>query len=102
MPADIPVVPPVSSTSLMSDRIRRGHPLPIGASVHREGVNFSIFSKHATACSLVLFEPGKPEGVTTIPLNPLTHRTGEVWHVFVNGLDAGARYGYRFDMQPNP
>ena len=102
MSADINSVPPVSSTSLLSDRIRRGHPLPIGATVHREGVNFSIFSRHATACSLVLFDASKPEPVATLPLDPHSHRTGEIWHVFVDGLDAGAQYGYRFDMQPNP
>jgi len=87
---------------LLSDRIRRGHPLPIGATVHREGVNFSIFSGHATACSLVLFSPGTTEPVATLPLDPHTHRTGEVWHVFVKDLGAGAQYCYRFDMQPNP
>ena len=74
----------------------------MGATVHREGVNFSIFSKHATACSLLLFDPGSPDPVATMPLDPHVHRTGQVWHAFVEGLDAGANYGYRFDMQPNP
>ncbi len=66
------------------------------------GVNFSIFSKHATSCCLLLFDPGNPEPVATLPLDPHTHRTGQVWHVFVEGLDVGAHYGYRFSMEPNP
>ncbi len=82
--------------------IKRGHPLPMGATVHRGGVNFSVFSKHATSCWLLLFDPGNPEPVASLPLDPHFHRTGQVWHVFIEGLDAGARYAFRFDMQPNP
>jgi len=81
--------------------IRRGHPLPPGASVHRDGINFSIFSKHATACSLVLVEPGVRGGISELPLDPRFNRTGEIWHIFIEGLEAGPHYAYRFDMQPN-
>ena len=35
--------------------VRRGHPLPLGSTVRRDGVNFSVFSKRATDVSLVLF-----------------------------------------------
>jgi isoamylase len=82
--------------------IQRGHPLPLGTTVHRKGVNFSIFSKHATGCALLLFEPGSTEPAATLPLDPRTNRTGQVWHIFVEGLDVGAHYAFRFDMQPNP
>jgi glycogen operon protein len=82
--------------------IERGHPLPLGASVHRDGVNFSIFSKHATACSLVIMRPGERDSLVAFDLDPQFQRTGQVWHVFISGLDAGAQYAYRFDMQPNP
>ncbi len=82
--------------------IKRGHPLPLGATVRRGGVNFSIFSKHATSCCLLLFDPGNPEPVATLPLEPHFHRTGQVWHIFVEGMDVGAHYGYRFSMDPNP
>ena len=34
--------------------VRRGHPLPLGAQARGDGVNFSVFSKHATDVSLVL------------------------------------------------
>jgi glycogen operon protein len=74
----------------------------LGATVHRAGVNFSIFSKNATSCCLLLFDPGVREPVATLPLDPHSHRTGQLWHVFVEGLDSGAHYGYRFFMQPNP
>ena len=93
--ASPPAAPPIYC-------IKRGHPLPLGATVRRGGVNFSIFSKHATSCCLLLCDTGNPESVITLPLDPHTHRTGQVWHVFVEGLDAGAHYGYRFSMEPNP
>ena len=82
--------------------IDRGHPLPLGATVHRKGVNFSIFSKHATSCCLLLFEPGMPETAVDLALDPHVNRTGQVWHIFVESLDAGTPYAFRFDMQPNP
>jgi glycogen operon protein len=82
--------------------IERGHPLPLGTTLHRSGINFSIFSKEATSCSLVLMVPNEPGGLMTFPLDPQFNRTGQVWHIFIAGLDAGVHYAYRFDMQPNP
>jgi glycogen operon protein len=77
-------------------------PLPLGVTVRRHGVNFSVFSRYATSCTLVLFKPEAQDPYVEIPLDPLDNRTGQIWHVFVEGLDAGVQYGYRFDMQPNP
>ncbi len=74
----------------------------MGATVKRHGVNFSIFSRDATACTLVLLQPGAQQSYLEIPLDPHFNRTGQVWHAFVEGLDTGVQYGYRFDMQPNP
>ncbi len=83
-------------------RAVRGSPLPLGAYLRRDGVNFSIFSKHATSCTLVLFQPGANDPFIQLPLDPHSNRTGQVWHAFVEGLDAGVQYGYRFHMEPNP
>jgi glycogen operon protein len=83
-------------------RVRRGHPLPYGAVARREGVNFSVFSRHASALSLVLFAPGEGEPVLELPLDPRYNKTGDVWHVLVEGLDPGVEYGFRADRSPNP
>ena len=93
---------PAPSTTAPGLRVRRGVPLPLGATVRRHGVNFSIFSGHATACTLVLFHPGVDDPYVEIPLDPKANRTGQVWHAHIEGLDADVQYGYRFDMQPNP
>jgi glycogen operon protein len=82
--------------------VRRGHPLPYGAVARREGVNFSIFSYHATAVTLVLFLPDDEDPVLEIPLDPRYNRTGDIWHAFVTGLDPGIEYGYRLEKLPNP
>ena len=58
------------STTAPGLRIRRGVPLPLGATVRRHGVNFSIFSGHATSCTLVLFHPGADDPYVEIPLDP--------------------------------
>ncbi len=43
--------------------IARGSPAPLGASIQKSGINFAIFSKHATSVTLVLFISGEHEPV---------------------------------------
>jgi isoamylase len=83
-------------------RVRRGHPLPYGAGARRDGVNFSVFSRHATAVTLVLFLPEEKEPALELPLDPRYNKTGDVWHVFVEGIDPGVEYGFRAECEPNP
>ncbi len=75
-------------------------PLPLGATPLRDGINFAIFSRHATWVSLVLFEPGGDQPVFEIALDPRFNRTGDIWHAFVKGLDPGIHYSYRMDRIP--
>lgn len=81
--------------------IRRGDPTPLGASVQKNGINFAIFSRHATSVTLVLFVSGRDEPIAEIPLHPHKNRTGHIWHIFIRGLDSKIRYGYRMDRHPN-
>lgn len=67
-----------------------------------EGVNFSVFSRHATSLSLVLFEKASSEPVAEIPLYPDINRTGDIWHIFIVGIDPTLRYGYRADGPYDP
>src|SRR5262245_54011993 len=73
----------------------RGYCRPFGPTVWADGVNFAVFSRHAQAVHLVLFEEGHEEPFAEIPLPPAGNRTGDVWHVFVHNLPAGVLYGYR-------
>jgi glycogen operon protein len=81
--------------------IRHGHPLPLGATLQRGGINFAVFSRHATEMTLVLYPPGESTAALELPLDPRQNRTGDVWHVLVNGLDTGIGYGFRSAKSPN-
>ncbi len=76
-------------------RVLGGQPLPFGVSETRHGLNFSVFSAHATALTLVLFAPRRDAPILELPLDPVFNRTGHMWHVTVAGLDPGTRYGWR-------
>jgi glycogen operon protein len=92
-----------SALSLISAafRIHPGSPLPLGSVVQRGGVHFAIVSESATSAALVLFHPDEDEPSMEFPLDPVLNRTGNIWHVFLEGLDPGIEYGFRFDRFPN-
>ena len=81
--------------------VSRGAPLPLGVSIKRDGINFSVFSKHATSVQLVLYTQGEHDPLIELRLDPRYNKTGDVWHIFIRGIDPGIRYAYRMDRQPN-
>jgi isoamylase len=83
-------------------RVVRGHPLPLGASLRRDGINFAVFTTHATSVRLLLFRAGEAEPILDHPLDPRFNRTGDVWHALVLGIDPGIEYVFRAAMDPNP
>lgn len=75
---------------------RPGESHPLGVTVYPEGINFCLFSKHATIVELLLFkESNAPQPSDVLVLEPQTNRTHYYWHVFVLGLTAGQVYAYR-------
>ncbi|MBI5586324.1 MAG: glycogen debranching protein GlgX [Deltaproteobacteria bacterium] len=73
-----------------------GCSFPLGATVRPGGVNFSVYSKNATAVELLLFDRvGDARASRVIPLDLGAHRTYFYWHVFVPDLRPGQIYGYR-------
>jgi glycogen operon protein len=77
-------------------RQNAGRPHPIGTAILHDGVNFSVFSRSASAVELLLFDredDWRPARV--IPLDPVTNRTYHYWHVFAPGVQPGEIYGYR-------
>src|SRR5436853_2879916 len=75
-----------------------GRPHPLGATVHRTGVNFAFFSQHATGMELLLFdEHDDPEPDHRITLYPERNKTFHFWHVDVVGLRPGMHYAIRVD-----
>ncbi len=74
-------------------KVRPGKPYPLGATWDGEGVNFALFSEHATAVELCLFDE-LDSAHEQVRIN-LTSRTDFVWHVYVPDLAPGQLYGYR-------
>ncbi|PIE98818.1 MAG: glycogen debranching enzyme GlgX [Treponema sp.] len=75
-----------------------GKPLPYGACVHGDGVNFTLFSRNAVSIRLELFESeDSAEPYAAFDFKSRINKTGDIWHVFVKGLKAGALYLYKAD-----
>ena len=77
-----------------------GTPYPLGATPDGNGVNFSLFSEHATGVTLCLF--GGVGGKSEIARIPLAERNEHIWHGYVPGIRAGQRYGYRVSGPYDP
>lgn len=70
-----------------------GKPYPLGASWDGKGVNFAIFSAHATRVELCLFDSTEASQETYCV--PLREQTDLVWHCYLPGMRPGQLYGYR-------
>jgi glycogen operon protein len=72
-------------------QLTAGRPYPLGATFDGEGVNFAVFSEHATRVTLCLFDAMGNEAL----LVDLAERDGHVWHGYISGMRPGQQYGYR-------
>src|ERR1700722_2608066 len=84
-----------ASANKIDPALYAGQPYPLGATLTKDGVNFSIFSANATRVDLCLFD--QPEDGKASRQIRIFHCTNQLWHIFVPGLKAGQCYGYRVD-----
>jgi isoamylase len=70
-----------------------GNPYPQGANWDGAGVNFSLFSESATGVELCLYDD-RDEHLETARI-AITEQTDCVWHIYLQGVKPGLRYGYR-------
>lgn len=73
-------------------RVLPGTPVRLGAHWDGTGVDFALFSAHASRVELCLFEA---EGGRESARIALPERSGDVWHGRIDGIGPGQRYGYR-------
>jgi isoamylase len=74
-------------------RVWPGRPYPLGATWDGTGVNFALFSEHATGVELCLFrEPDDADEAAKIQIK---ERTDQVWHCYLPDARPGQYYGYR-------
>ncbi len=84
--------------------IQAGNPLPIGGA-HQQGrgVNFVLFSRHATGVRLEFYRKSDDSSPSRfIDFDPVRHRTGDIWHVWVPAIPTGQLYGYRIEGPYRP
>lgn len=92
----------ISEISEFAD-VRAGSPLPLGTQERGGGVNFAIFSRDASRVRLELFDhPEDAVPARVIDLDSARNRTGDVWHVWVEGIGPGQLYAYRVDGPYEP
>ncbi|MFK7994749.1 MAG: glycogen debranching protein GlgX [Granulosicoccus sp.] len=81
-----------SVTNPSSMRMLPGRSWPLGSSQFAKGVNFAVFSAHASAVELCIFDS---QGRTELARLPLPAHTDDVWHGFLPDAGEGLIYGYR-------
>ncbi|MGH6890190.1 MAG: glycogen debranching protein GlgX [Rhizomicrobium sp.] len=78
--------------SAFPDRLEQGRPWPLGASWDGMGVNFAVFSAHASRLQLCLFDAaGRREAARF----DLPERSEDVWHGYLPHAQPGLVYGFR-------
>jgi glycogen operon protein len=80
-------------------KLSEGKYYPLGATVYPNGVNFALYSQHATDVYLLLFDTasGPPTDIIKIQ-----NQTKLIWHVYVHGIKPGQLYGYKVNGDYNP
>ena len=73
-------------------RLEAGLPYPFGASWDGMGVNFAVFSMHATRLQLCLFDA---QGRREVARLDLPEKSVDVWHGYLPHAQPGLVYGFR-------
>ena len=81
-------------------RVWPGSPYPLGATWDGEGVNFALFSEHATAVKLLLFE--EPRAGVPSTVISFNETTDQVWHAYLPDVRPGTLYGYKVEGPYEP
>jgi len=76
-----------------SNRVWPGRPYPLGATWDGSGVNFAVFSEHASRVELCLFD--SVDSTAESICIPLEEQTDLVWHCYLPNVGPGQLYGYR-------
>ena len=82
--------------------IHAGMPIPLGSTVVAGGINFALFSRHASAVSLIIAPDPEKKDWLELPLDPEINKTGDIWHVLLADAPLNLRYGYRINGPFDP
>ena len=79
--------------------ISSGKWYPLGATLQDDGVNFALYSRHASEVFLLLFDAAAGAPTDVIRLEA---QDKYIWHALVHGLRPGQLYGYKVRGPFNP
>lgn len=80
-------------TIYMNTKIQLGNPFPLGATWDGNGTNFSVYSENAAGVELCLFNT-EYDDTESIRIK-MPERTGNIFHVYLEGIKPGQLYGFR-------
>lgn len=80
-------------------KLSSGFNSPQGATLTNNGINFALFSQYARQVYLLLFDKTDEKPTDIIKIEK---KTGNIWHVFVHGLNAGQLYAFKVDGKYDP
>ncbi|MCB1084379.1 MAG: glycogen debranching enzyme, partial [Simkania sp.] len=82
----------------MNPSFTTGSKLPLGSSPTEKGINFAVYSHHATNIKLRLFEIGQVAPFAEFPME----RSGDYWHLCVANLPSTFEYTYQVEGPYDP
>jgi isoamylase len=82
----------LAAASFRHAPVQEGKPFPLGATWDGLGVNFALFSAHASKVELCVFDN---DGITEIERIELPEYTDEIWHGYLPTARSGTVYAYR-------
>ncbi|HRF62294.1 MAG TPA: glycogen debranching enzyme, partial [Candidatus Competibacter sp.] len=97
------MVKPVRELAKKPFVVEPGSPHPLGATVTADGINFSVFSEHATGIELLLFDGCDDiHPFQTVSFDPTINKTFHFWHALIRNAKAGIHYAIRVDGPNDP
>jgi glycogen operon protein len=91
----------VSLSPTWTFEITPGSPLPLGATITPEGINFAVFSRYAENLWLVLFT-STGSRIGEIELDPTHNKTGDIWHLLLRTKKNDLQYCFRVSGPYDP
>ncbi|HBT78449.1 MAG TPA: glycogen debranching enzyme GlgX [Planctomycetaceae bacterium] len=83
--------------------MRFNYPLPFGATLHDNGVHFSLVSRSARSMRLLLYDKVSDlEPSQVIEFNREKNRWGDVWSMFIKGINARQLYHFQVGEADGP
>jgi isoamylase len=77
-----------------------GSPKPLGVTHCGAEINFAFYAAESTELKLCLYQYPNHTPFQEIVLDSKQNRTGNVWHISINGLPDNLSYGYYLDKHP--